>query len=52
MPGPPKVLNSRFFGSRCYNGGPDRGGAAIRGLAQWRNRRVYVTGDAFRGDVC
>jgi len=47
-----KVVNSRFIGNRCYRSGPDLGGAAIRALAQWRNRPVYITSDTFRGGVC
>ncbi len=47
-----KVVNSRFLGNRCYGRGPDLGGAAIRVLAQFRNRPVYITGDTFQGGVC
>jgi hypothetical protein len=47
-----KVVNSRFIGNRCYKSGPDLGGAAIRALAEWRNRPVYITSDTFRGGVC
>jgi hypothetical protein len=47
-----KVVNSKFIGNRCYNTGPDLGGAAIRALAQWRSRPVYITSDTFRGGVC
>jgi hypothetical protein len=47
-----KVVNSRFIGNRCYKSGPDLGGAAIRALAQWRNKPVYITSDTFRGGVC
>jgi hypothetical protein len=47
-----KVVNSRFLNNRCYQSGPDLGGAAIRALAQWRNRPVYITSDTFRGGVC
>ena len=47
-----KVVNSRFIGNRCFKTGPDLGGAAIRALAQWRNRPVYITSDTFRGGVC
>ena len=31
---------------------PDLGGAAVRALAQWRNRPVYITSDTFRGGRC
>jgi hypothetical protein len=47
-----KVVNSRFIGNRCFASGPDLGGAAIRALAQWRNRPVYITSDTFRGGRC
>jgi hypothetical protein len=47
-----KVVNSRFIGNRCFKTGPDLGGAAIRALAEWRNRPVYITSDTFRGGVC
>jgi hypothetical protein len=47
-----KVVNSRFTGNRCFRTGPDLGGAAIRALAQWRNRPVYITSDTFRGGRC
>jgi hypothetical protein len=47
-----KVVNSRFTGNRCFRTGPDLGGAAIRALAQWRNRAVYITSDTFRGGRC
>jgi predicted outer membrane repeat protein len=47
-----KVVNSRFTGNRCFQTGPDLGGAAIRALAQWRNRAVYITSDTFRGGRC
>ncbi len=47
-----KAVNSRFLGNRCFSSGPDLGGAAIRALAQFRNRPVYVTGDTFRGGRC
>ena len=47
-----KVVNSRFIDNRCYRFGPDLGGAAIRALAQFRNRPVYVTSDTFQGGRC
>jgi hypothetical protein len=47
-----KVVNSRFLGNRCYATGPDLGGAAIRALAQYQDRPVYITSDTFRGGVC
>jgi hypothetical protein len=47
-----KVVNSRFIANRCVRTGPDLGGAAIRALAEWRNRPVYITSDTFRGGVC
>jgi hypothetical protein len=47
-----KVVNSRFIDNRCYNIGPDLGGAAVRALAQWHNKPVYITSDTFRGGQC
>jgi hypothetical protein len=47
-----KVVNSQFIGNRCYKAGPDLGGAAIRALAQYLNRTVYITNDIFVGGHC
>ncbi len=47
-----KAVNSRFIGNRCYRYGPDLGGGAIRVLAQYRNRPVYITSDTFSGGRC
>ena len=47
-----KAVNSRFTGNRCYGSGPDLGGGAIRALAQYRNRPVYITRDTFTGGRC
>jgi hypothetical protein len=47
-----KAVNSRFAGNRCYKYGPDLGGAAIRVLAQYKNRPVYITSDTFTGGRC
>ncbi len=47
-----KAVNSAFVDNGCYRYGPDLGGAAIRALAQWDNRPVYITGDTFRGGRC
>jgi hypothetical protein len=47
-----KVVNSRFLNNRCYESGPDLGGAAIRALAQYGNRPVYITRDTFSGGRC
>jgi hypothetical protein len=47
-----KAVNSRFTGNRCYRYGPDLGGGAIRVLAQYRNRPVYITSDTFSGGRC
>ena len=47
-----KAVNARFVGNRCYAYGPDLGGGAIRALAQYRNRPVYITNDTFRGGRC
>jgi hypothetical protein len=47
-----KAVNSRFVGNQCYRYGPDLGGGAIRALAQYRNRPVYITRDTFTGGRC
>jgi hypothetical protein len=47
-----KAVNSRFVDNSCYAYGPDLGGGAIRALAQYRNRPVYITNDTFRGGRC
>jgi hypothetical protein len=47
-----KAVNSRFLDNRCYQHGPDLGGGAIRVLAQYRNRPVYITSDTFTGGRC
>jgi hypothetical protein len=47
-----KAVNSRFLGNRCYTSGPDLGGGAIRALAQYQNRPVYITSSTFRGGRC
>jgi hypothetical protein len=47
-----KVVNSRFLNNRCYNVGPDLGGAAIRALVQYNKGPVYITSDTFTGGVC
>jgi hypothetical protein len=47
-----KAVNSRFTGDRCYRYGPDLGGGAIRVLAQYRNRPVYITRDTFTSNRC
>jgi hypothetical protein len=47
-----KVVNSDFISNRCYKSGPDLGGAAIRALAVYKHRPVYLTDDTFRGGRC
>jgi hypothetical protein len=47
-----KAVNSRFLANRCFAYGPDLGGGAIRALAQYQNRPVYITNDTFRGGRC
>ena len=44
-----KVVNSRFFGNRCADVGPDVGGAAIRVFSQHGGLPVYVTNTTFGG---
>jgi hypothetical protein len=47
-----KAVNSRFVDNKCYQYGPDLGGGAVRALAQYRNRPVYITDDTFTGGRC
>jgi hypothetical protein len=47
-----RAVNSRFADNRCYTDGPDLGGGAIRALAQYENRPVYITDDTFRSGRC
>ncbi len=47
-----RAVDSRFVDNRCYSYGPDLGGGAIRALAQYDNRPIYITGDTFRGGRC
>jgi hypothetical protein len=47
-----KVVNSGFFGNRCYRSGPDLGGAAIRALGMYQRRPVYINKDTFRSGRC
>ncbi len=47
-----KAVDSRFIDNRCYGYGPDLGGAAIRAMAQYEDRPVYITADTFRGGRC
>ena len=47
-----RAVNSRFVDNRCYTDGPDLGGGAIRALAQYENRPVYVTDDTFLSGRC
>ena len=47
-----KAVDSHFVDNRCYAYGRDLGGGAIRVLAQYKNRPVYITGDTFRGGRC
>ena len=47
-----RAVNSRFIDNRCYAFGPDLGGGAIRALAQYKNRPVYIINDTFRGGRC
>jgi hypothetical protein len=47
-----KAVNSQFIDNRCYGAGPDLGGGAIRVLAQYDNRPVYIIDDTFKGGSC
>ena len=47
-----KAVSSQFVDNRCYGYGPDLGGGAVRVLAQYQNRPVYITSDTFTGGRC
>ena len=47
-----KAVNSRFINNRCYAYGRDLGGGAIRALAQYKNRPIFITDDSFNGGRC
>jgi len=47
-----RAVNSRFINNRCFASGPDLGGGAIRALAQYENRPVYISHDTFSGGRC
>jgi hypothetical protein len=47
-----KAVNSRFLANRCYSFGPDLGGGAIRALAQYQNRPIYIANDTFESGRC
>jgi hypothetical protein len=46
------VVNSAFYGNRCYKYGPDLGGGAIRAYGMDMKTPVYITDDTFRGNNC
>jgi hypothetical protein len=47
-----KVVNSAFLDNRCYQSGPDLGGAAVRALGMYPGTPVYITHDTFTGNSC
>jgi hypothetical protein len=47
-----KVVNSTFLDNRCYEYGPDLGGAAIRAYGMYMGSPVYITHDTFTGNTC
>jgi len=47
-----KVVNSAFLGNRCYQDGPDLGGAAIRAYGMYTGSPVYISHDTFSGNTC
>ncbi len=52
MGGQLKVVNSAFIGNRCYQYGPDLGGAAIRAYGMYMSTPVYINHDTFSGNSC
>jgi hypothetical protein len=47
-----KVVNSAFIDNRCYEDGPDLGGAAIRAYGMYMGTPVYISHDTFKGNSC
>ena len=47
-----KVVNSSFIDDRCYQSGPDLGGAAVRALGMYMKTPVYINHDTFAGNSC
>jgi hypothetical protein len=47
-----KVVNSAFIRNRCFQNGPDLGGAAIRATGMYMSSPVYITHDTFSGNSC
>jgi hypothetical protein len=47
-----RAVNARFVDNSCHANGPDLGGGAIRALAQYQNRPVYIINDTFSGGRC
>ncbi len=46
------VVNSAFLDNRCYEDGPDLGGAAIRAYGMYMGSPVYITHDNFIDNIC
>ncbi|MEE9381954.1 MAG: hypothetical protein V3V08_00880 [Nannocystaceae bacterium] len=44
-----KAINTRFFGNRCADTGPDVGGADLRVLSQHNDAPVYIVNSTFGG---
>ena len=44
-----KVVNAKFYGTRCAAGGPDVGGAALQVFEQYHGLPVYITKSTFGG---
>ena len=44
-----RIVNSRFFGNRCVDTGPDVGGGAVRAFDQFEDRPIYVVNSTFGG---
>lgn len=47
-----KVVNSAFLDNRCFEDGPDLGGAAIRAYGMYTGSPVYITHDTLSGNTC
>ena len=44
-----RIVNSRFFGNRCVDTGPDVGGGAVRAFDQFEDRPIFVVNSTFGG---
>lgn len=46
-----RLVNTRFFGNRCAEQGPDVGGAAVRAFDQHDDQPIFVVNSTFGGET-